>query len=141
MKRNLALAILTVLSLSSSAVTEDSFAQSADSAYRKGIEYASEGRFQEAADWFKDNLKNNKSDSTSVSSLAVIKDLNDGKITDVYTKSFFIGLNFLQSGKIDEGLMELQRVIESNPGYPRPYNVIGVVHASLGDKSKSISYF
>jgi len=88
MKQILVLAISTVLFILSNSVVKNSSAQNADSTYRKGIEYASEGRFQEAADWFKDNLKNNKSDSTSISSLAVIKDLNDSKITDVYAKSF-----------------------------------------------------
>jgi hypothetical protein len=83
-----------VLALSLNTVVQGSFAQGADSTYRKGIEYASEGRFPEAADWFQDNLKNNKSDSTSLSSLIVIKDLNDGKITDVYAKSFFYRIEF-----------------------------------------------
>ena len=118
-----------------------SFAQGANSTYRQGLEYASEGKFQLAVDWFKDNLKNNQSDATSVSSLAVIKDLNDGKITEAYAKTFFTGLNFLQNNKIDEGLKELQGAIASNPGYPRPYNVLGMVYASQGDKSKAISYF
>lgn len=141
MKRILLLAVSTVLFISSDTFIRSSFAQGVNSNYREGIEYASEGKFQEAADWFKDNLKNNKTDATSASSLAVIKDLNEGRITDTYAKAFFAGLNFLQNNKIDEGLKELQRAIESNPGYPRPYNVIGVIYASQGDKSKSISYF
>ncbi|MEI6049566.1 MAG: tetratricopeptide repeat protein [Bacteroidota bacterium] len=141
MKRILFLVISIVLFISLNIVVKDSSAQNADSTYRKGIEYASEGKFQEAADWFKDNLKNNKSDSTSISSLAVIKDLNDGKITDAYAKSFFTGLNLLQNDKMVDGLKELEKTIESNLGYPKTYNVVGMVYASQGDKSKSISYF
>jgi tetratricopeptide (TPR) repeat protein len=141
MRRILVLAISIALFILLNTVVKNSFAQNADSTYRKGIEYASEGRFQEAAGWFKDNLKNNKSDSTSVSSLVVIKDLNDGKITDAYAKSFFTGLNFLQNGKIDEGLKQFEEAIESNPEYSRAYNVVGMVYASQGDKTKSISYF
>ena len=141
MKRILPLAIATVLFISLNAIVGGSFAQNPDSTYRKGIEYASEGRFKEAAAWFEDNLKNNRLDSTSISSLAVIKDLNDGKITDAYARSFFAGLNLLQGGKTDEGLKELERAIGSKPGYPRAYNVVGVVYAALGDKSKAVSYF
>jgi len=141
MKQITLLAISIVLFILSSMVIKDSFAQGAKSTYRKGIEYASEGRFQEAVDWFKDNLKNNQSDATTISSLAVINDLNNGKITDIYAKSFFTGLNFLQNGKIDDGLKELEKTIESNPGYPRPYNVVGIIYASQENKEKSISYF
>jgi len=139
MKRILVLTISIVLFLSLN--IKDSFAQNTNSTYREGIEYASEGRFQEAADWFKDNLRNNKSDLTSASSLTVIKDLNEGKITDVYAKFFFTGLNFLQNGKIDEGIKELEKAIESNPAYPKTYNVMGMVYASEGDKVRSLSYF
>jgi len=141
MKRILVLVISAILFISSNTTVKYSFAQEANSAYRKGIEYAAEGKFQEAADWFKDNLKNNKSDSTSVSSLVVIKDLNNGKITNAYARSFFTGLNLLQNDKMDEGIKELEKAIESNPGYPRPYNVIGMVYAAQGDKTKAISYF
>jgi tetratricopeptide (TPR) repeat protein len=141
MKKISVLAIPIALFILLNTAARNSLAQSADYAYGKGIEYAAEGKFQEAADWFKANLKNNKSDSTSISSLAVIKDLNEGKITDAYAKSFFTGLNFTQNGKIDEGLKELQKVIESNPGYPRAYNVVGMLYAAQGDNLKSISYF
>jgi len=138
---NRLLLLVTCLVIFISLNIKESFAQNVDSDYRKGIEYASEGQFQEAVNWFKDNLKVNKTDLTSISSLAVIKDLNDGKITDVYAKVFFTGLNLLQNGKIDEGLKEFQKAIESNPGYPRTYNVVGMVYASQGIEPESISYF
>jgi tetratricopeptide (TPR) repeat protein len=141
MKKILVLAIPIALFVSLNTMARDSLAQGDGYAYRKGIEYAAEGKFQEAADWFKANLKDHKSDSTSSSSLAVIKDLNDGKITGTYAKSFFTGLNFMQNGKIDEGLKELERAIASYPGYPKTYNVLGMVYAAQGDKSKSINYF
>jgi len=135
------LAISVLLCISVIVFARDSFAQDTNPNYRKGIEYAAEGKFREAQGWFEDNLKSNKSDSTSISSLGVINDLNDGKITDVYARSFFAGLNHLQNGKIEEALKEMESLIESKPGYPRPYNVVGVVYASLGDRVKSKEYF
>ncbi|MDD5130749.1 MAG: tetratricopeptide repeat protein [Candidatus Omnitrophica bacterium] len=140
MKHILVLITSTLLILLN-AVFYGIFAQEADVIYRQGIEYGAEGKFPEAADWFKENLKNNKSDFTSASSLSVLDDLNGGKITDAYARSFFTGLNFLQNGKIDEGLSELKKTIGLNPGYPKVYNVIGMVYASLGDKTKAIEYF
>jgi tetratricopeptide (TPR) repeat protein len=117
------------------------FAQNTDPVYRNGLEYASEGKFKEAQDWFTEHLKNNKSDATSLSSLAVINDLNAGKITDAYAKSFFNGLNLLQSGKTEEGINGLEKTIALNPNYPRTYNVLGMVYAAQGDKDRSVSYF
>jgi len=140
MKRILILTTSTLFILLS-AVFCGLFAQETNVIYRQGIEYGAEGKFPEAVDWFKENLKNNKSDFTSVSSLSVLNDLSGGKITDAYARSFFTGLNFLQNGKIDEGLSELKKTTELNPAYPKAYNVIGMVHASLGDKSKAIDYF
>ena len=135
------LIISTALFISLNTVVNDSFAQNDNPAYREGIEYASEGKFKDAEAWFKNKLKDNKSDATSISSLAVIDDLNNGKITDAYARSFFTGLDFLQKGKTDEGLKELEMNIKSDPKYPKAYNVIGIAYASLGEKSKSISYF
>ena len=141
MKRIFIVTIATALAMVLSAVVKASFAQDTAFSYRQGIEYASEGKFPEATVQFESSLKNNKSDSTSISSLAVIKDLNDGKITDAYARSFFTGLSFLQNGKTDEGLKEFAKAIASNPAYPKPYNVAGMIYASLGDKSKAVSYF
>ena len=137
MRRIFCIAITVALVVS----VKGSFAQDAALSYRQGIEYASEGKFPEAAAQFESNLKNNKSDSTSISSLAVIKDLNDGKITDSYARSFFTGLSLLQNGKTDEGLKEFEKDIAVNPAYPKPYNVAGMIYASLGEKLKAISYF
>ena len=63
MRTILTAAVLIILFISA-----QGFAEDGDAVYRKGIGYASEGKFQEAQDWFADNLKSNKSDATSASS-------------------------------------------------------------------------
>ncbi|MDD5115892.1 MAG: tetratricopeptide repeat protein [Candidatus Omnitrophica bacterium] len=141
MKRIAALLILTVLAVSLDMLASEASAQDNHPAYREGITYASEGKFREAAAWFRNNLKEYKTDSTSSSSLAVINDLNEKKITEEYAVSFFKGLDLLQNGEIDMGLAELEKTAGSNPSYARPYNVIGVVYASLGNEPEAIGYF
>ncbi len=120
---------------------EPSFAQEPGFVHRAGIEYAAQGKFTEAASWFKEHLKSNPSDSTSQSSLEVIKDLKANILTADYARSFFTGLDFFQNGKMGEGISELEKTIASNPGYPRPYNVMGVIYTALDDKNKAIAYF
>ena len=118
-----------------------SFAQEPGFVYRAGIEYAAQGKFTEAEGWFKENLENNPSDATSQSSLDLIKDLKANTITAAYARSFFTGLDFFQNGKMSEGISEFEKTIASNPGYPRPYNVMGVIYTALDDKNKAIAYF
>ncbi|MFA6358295.1 MAG: tetratricopeptide repeat protein [Candidatus Omnitrophota bacterium] len=115
-----------------------------DSAYvnhRKGVDYASEGKFNDAQEWFEQNLETNKKDSTSASSLAVIKDLNDGKISKEYVVSFFKSLNLLQDGEFEKGVKELSKAIAIDPGYVKSYNVLGAAYASLGDAPKAENNF
>ncbi|MCK9432614.1 MAG: tetratricopeptide repeat protein [Candidatus Omnitrophica bacterium] len=114
------------------------YAQDSGEVYRQGIEYAAQGKFKEAGEWFTGILKKNRDDSTSASSLEVIRDLESGKINPAYARSFFLALDFLQKGKIEEGLAEIEKTIALDPGYPRPYNVAGMIYASMGDKEKSI---
>ncbi|MCK9432496.1 MAG: tetratricopeptide repeat protein, partial [Candidatus Omnitrophica bacterium] len=114
------------------------YAQDSGEVYRQGIEYAAQGKFKEAGEWFTGILKKTRDDSTSASSLEVIRDLERGKINPAYARSFFLALDFLQKGKTEEGLAEIEKTIALDPDYPRPYNVAGMIYASMGDKEKSI---
>jgi len=109
--------------------------------HRKGVDYASEGKFKDAEDWFKKNLEINKGDFTSLSSLVVIKDLKEGKINEEYAMVFFRGINLLQDGSTEEGIIELEKARKLNPAYVRVYSVLGASYASLGQKQNAVNYF
>ena len=109
--------------------------------HRKGVDYASEGKFKDAEDWFRLNLETNKGYFTSLSSLVVIKDLKDGKINAEYAIVFFKGINLLQDGLTKEGIIELEKARKLNPAYVRVYNVLGASYASLGQDQNAVNYF
>jgi len=122
-------------------LAQDASGQIIHAKHREGIDYASRGEFKEAEEWFKKNLESGSKDATSLGSLAVIRDLNRGEITDKYAVSFFKALNFLQDGKTEEGIAHLKTAIEINPGYVRAYNVLAMAYASLGQNDNAIKNF
>jgi tetratricopeptide (TPR) repeat protein len=126
------------LSLAQAQSTQE---QSSTSSRREGITYASEARFSEAEAWFIKHLKTHKDDHTSSGALAVIHDLNQGKITKETAVSLFSSLKLLEEGKTEEALAGLVKTIEISPNYARPYNILGVVYTSQGDTDKGARYF
>lgn len=117
-----------------------SFAQDA-SGRKEGFDHACQGRFDEARKWFKKRLQTHKGDNTSAGALAVIQDLGHDKISREAAVSFFKGLCFLEDGKRQEGLKELEETARIAPGYARTYNVLGVVNAAGGQTEKAAECF
>ncbi len=109
--------------------------------YKKGLEYAAGGKFKEAGEQFKENLRMDKSDTTSSSSLGALRDFHAGKINEGYTLSLFKGLNYAYDGKSEQAIKELQKAIEISPDYPKAYNILGIVYAALGNSEQAIAYF
>jgi len=145
-KKRLALVIGVILFLMGSNLPVSILAEEALSTrpkplYKKGIEYAAEGKFKEAEEQFKKNLGINKSDSTSLSSLGALKDFKEGKINQEYTLSLFKGLNYAYDGKPQQAIEELQKAIEISPEYAKAYNLLGIIYASLGESQEAITYF
>ncbi|MDD5116547.1 MAG: tetratricopeptide repeat protein [Candidatus Omnitrophica bacterium] len=73
--------------------------------------------------------------------MAVIRDLNQGKITKETAVSLFSSLKLLEEGKTEEALAGLVKTIEISPNYARPYNILGVVYTSQGETDKGARYF
>lgn len=109
--------------------------------YKKGIEYAAEGKLKEAEKQFKKNLEINKSDSTSLSSLGALRDFNEGIISREYTLSLFRGLNYAYNGESQQAIKELKKAITISPNYPKAYNIIAIIYAALGESQEAITYF
>lgn len=125
----------------SSAQSQSTQEQSLIPDRREGLTYASEARFSQAEAWFLEHLKTHKDDHTSLGALAVIRDLNQGKVSEETAVSLFASLKFLEEGKIDEALAGLLKTIEISPRYARPYNILGVVYTSQGQADKGAYYF
>jgi tetratricopeptide (TPR) repeat protein len=108
--------------------------------YRKGVEYAAEGKLSEAEKALVAAVKEDTNDETSQGVLNVIRDLKAGKISKNCAFSIFKGLQLLQTDSTEAAIEELKRAAELNPGYPRPYNILGVIFASQGDTQNAIDY-
>jgi tetratricopeptide (TPR) repeat protein len=132
---------LCILVSTGSGVFFPLFAQESSSAlYRNGIEYACEGKFQEAEEQFRKSLSLDKTDSTSLSSLNLLKDFKNGEINQEYAVSFFRGLGHMYKGEPQEAIEELTKATTLNPQYPRAYNMLGIIHAALGKPDDAIIY-
>ena len=108
---------------------------------KEGIDYASQGRFVDAEEWFRKHLEKYKIDQTSSGALAAIQDLNQGKLTKEAAISLFRSLKFLEEGKVEAGVSQLFKTIEISPRYARTYNLLGVVYTSQGQADKGLYYF
>ena len=138
----LGLALLAVdLCMPAVTIARD-FPPGADQAvHREGIKYASEGKFDDAKDWFEKNLETNKTDNTSQGALMLLKDLNKGRISREYAIAVFKGLNFLQDGSREQAINVLEQAIKLKPRYAKPYNILAIIYSSTDDIHKAVEYF
>jgi tetratricopeptide (TPR) repeat protein len=115
-------------------------AQAADSSYRLGIRRASEGDFKQAKIEFLEAVRLNKADFSSLGALQVLDDLAAKKISREYALALFISMNDLQNAQIPDAIEGLQKAIDLDPGYPKAYNVLGVICASQGQTDDAMNY-
>jgi len=109
--------------------------------YQKGIDLAADGKFQEAREEFSKVLEISKTDSTSLSSLKVLRDLEAGIINKEFTLLFFKGVAFLVQNKPPQAIAELQKTLLIKEDYVKTYNMLGMAYASIGDTEQALSHF
>jgi tetratricopeptide (TPR) repeat protein len=107
-------------------------ARASEPVYQKGIVLASEGKFEEAKKEFSEAVKASNSDYSSQGALQVISDISSKKISQDYALVLFKSMQLLYSGAKLEAVDGFKKAISLNAGYPKAYNVIGVIYASEG---------
>jgi tetratricopeptide (TPR) repeat protein len=132
--------ILLVFSLLAAASAEDE-PSPAPALYQKGIDLAAGGKFQEAREEFAKVLETSKTDSTSLSSLKVLRDLEAGVINKEFTLLFFKGIASLVQNKPQQAIAELQKALLIKEDYVKAYNMLGMAYASIGDTGQALSHF
>jgi tetratricopeptide (TPR) repeat protein len=108
---------------------------------RKGINFAAQGRWNEAREEFKKVLEASKTDSTSLSSLKVLRDFEEGAISREFTLLFFKGVAFLVDNRPREAVAELQKALLIKEDYVKAYNILGMAYASSGDTEQALAHF
>ncbi|MFA6216677.1 MAG: tetratricopeptide repeat protein [Candidatus Omnitrophota bacterium] len=132
--------IFMVLSLLVAASAEEQPSPS-PALYQKGITFAAEGKFREAQEEFKKALEVKKNDSTSLSSLKVLRDFEEGTINKDFTLLFFKGIDLLVQNQPQQAITELQKALLIKQDYVRIYNILGMAYASSGNSEQALTHF
>jgi len=101
---------------------------------KKGLELASEGKFDEAEEQFK------KEQSDINGSLSVLKEAKKGNITKEFAAYLFQGSLYSMEEKYNEAVASLEKAWEINPKDPDVNFNLGACYFLLNDYEKSIVY-
>jgi tetratricopeptide (TPR) repeat protein len=105
----------------------------------KGVDYAAQGRFEEAKEEFEKALKADPSSEFAEDSLKVIKDVTDKKIESKTAIHYFKGVAHSLNGQRDEAIAEYDKAIELNPKLAMAYVNRGFAYDGKGLYDQAIS--
>ena len=88
-----------------------------EESYLKGVQYAAEGKFNNAKKEFETALKTDQSYVAARQSLKVTKDVIGGRITKQTAIYLFKGAIYANKGMIDEAAAEYNKAVNTNPNY------------------------
>ncbi len=114
---------------------------SAKEYYYKGVEYAVQGKFQEANEEFEKALKVDPFYGSAENSLKVIKDVIEQKIKRETAIHLFKGTSYANKGQFDQAISDYTNAIEINPKYAEAYYARGIVYYDQGEYDQAISDF
>jgi len=109
--------------------------------YRKGMEHASQGKFEEAKSQFNKALDIYAFDEISIEHLAILNDMDEGVIGKEYTICLFKGGNYSFNNELSQAIAEFQKAIQINPNYARAHNGLGIIYLSMGQSQQAIAEF
>ena len=107
--------------------------------FKRGLEYASVGKFQEAEQAFRKGLGINQTDHNLNEIIKIIENLKNGKISKEYAIFLFKGSNFLLNGQYKEAVSEFDEALKLNSSNSDIYYYLGVCHYSLNDYAEAIT--
>jgi len=109
--------------------------------YKKGVEYASQGKFEKAKEQFNKALNIYKFDEASIKILNILEGIDKGAIDKDYVICFLKGENYNLNGNIQQAILELQRAIQIDSVLTYAYEGLGVIYFSLGEYQQAIAEF
>lgn len=108
--------------------------------YKRGIEYASQGRFREAEEQFNRVLGIYKFDVVSSDCLAMLEDVREGIIDKDYAIHLFKGEDYNINGEYQKAIIELQESTQIDSNLYYAYDILGALHFHLGEYQQAIFY-
>ncbi len=114
----------------------------AEGSFVKGVEYAAEGKFEEAKKAFENALKAGPYYyHRAKEALEVIEDVFDRKIKSKTAIHYFKGKSYREKKQWDEAIAEYNIAIEINPKFAMAYNDRGITYRWKGQHDKAIADF
>ena len=108
--------------------------------YKKGVEYASQGKFDEAKKQFNEALKIYKFEPTINEILDMLKDVEGGAISKNYAIRLFKAENYINNGNTQQSIAELQKAIQVNPQCAYTYSKLSAIYSYLGDYQQVVFF-
>ena len=109
--------------------------------YRKGMEYASQGKFEEAKSQFNKALDIYAFDEISIEHLAILNDMDEGVIGKEYTICLFKGGNYSLNNELSQAIAEFQKAIDIKSDAVSWYSALGIAYSLLEEYSQAIAEF
>lgn len=122
-------------------VYSTAFAQTADEYFKKGIEYGSQGKFQEAQKEFQKSIEADNSREQTKIYLELSKDALNQKIKEETLVHFFEGLMFQISEALDKSVKEYKESVAISPDFAIGYQYLAGVYAIKGEWGEAILYY
>ena len=113
----------------------------AGSILTKGVDYAAQGKFQEAKEEFEKALKAAPFLEAARDSLKVIEDVTERKIERKSAIHLFKGAAYVLKMQWDEGIAEYSKALELNPRLAIAYRTRGFAYCGKGQYDQAISDF
>ena len=105
----------------------------------KGVEYAADGKFQEAKQEFEKALKVDPLYEPAKEALEVIEDVVDQKIKSKTAIHLFKGQSYREKEQWDEAIAEYNIALEIDPKFTMAYNDRGIAYRWKGQHDQAIS--
>lgn len=134
----LSILLITVFLLSSICHAAEVKTTPTDSSYIKALEYASQGKLEDAEKELK-IIKAKEYEMPVRIALNIIKDMSDKKITEKAATHLFKGSWYLEKNKPKEAIVEFNDAIKINPGYSESYRKRGKAYFFDSKFNKAIS--
>jgi len=116
-----------------------SYAQTAKECYDKGIEYGSQGRFEEVEEEFKKALKIDQFYVPAEAGLKIIEDVLEKRVKNEFAIHLFKGAAYDSKGMFDEAIAECKKAIAINPNYAEAHTNLGLAYGDKGMFDEAIA--
>jgi len=116
-----------------------SYAQTAKECYDKGIEYGSQGRFEEAEEEFKKAPKIDQFYVPAEAGLKIIEDVLEKRVKNEFAIHLFKGAAYDSKGMFDEAIAECKKAIAINPNYAEAHTNLGLAYGDKGMFDEAIA--